>query len=186
MKRRAKELESPIAGDDRPAGRQRPSPIGREQRVYAVDQPSLASRSGSFWFAGVFSTSGIAGALCPAVERILATKEVPIMAKYLLIESRDPFEANDVGYFYDLASGLAREGNEVTLFLVQNGVLAARTSQRSTALGALARAGVDVLADEFSLRERGISQERLVGGVKSAPLDAVVDQLAEGRKALWH
>ena len=45
---------------------------------------------------------------------------------------------------------------------------------------------VTVLADEFSLRERGINSDRLAEGVKAAPLDVVVDQLAEGRKALWH
>jgi len=43
-----------------------------------------------------------------------------------------------------------------------------------------------VLADEFSLRERGIAANRLAGGVSASPLDVVVDQLAEGRKALWH
>ncbi len=37
------------------------------------------------------------------------------MAKYLLIESRDPFDANDVANFYDLAMGLARDGNDVSL-----------------------------------------------------------------------
>jgi hypothetical protein len=37
------------------------------------------------------------------------------MAKYLLIESRDPFDSNDVANFYDLATGLVREGNEVSL-----------------------------------------------------------------------
>src|SRR5881628_2870572 len=108
------------------------------------------------------------------------------MAKYLLIESRDPFEAIDVDNCYDLAAGLAKEGNTVTLFLVQNGVLPARPSARSKALSALSSAGVQVLADEFSLRERGIAANRLAAGVKAAPLDAVIDQLAEGRKALWH
>jgi predicted peroxiredoxin len=108
------------------------------------------------------------------------------MAKYLLIESRDPFDTNDVGYFYDTANALASEGNEVTLFLVQNGVLPARRSSKSQPLTDAAKAGVTVLADEFSLRERGISNDRLADGVESAPLDVVVDQLAEGRKALWH
>ena len=32
------------------------------------------------------------------------------MAEYLLIESRDPFESNDVGYYYDLARGLVDAG----------------------------------------------------------------------------
>ena len=50
------------------------------------------------------------------------------MAEYVLIESRDPFESNDVGYYYDLARGLVESGNQVTLFLAQNGVLAARPS----------------------------------------------------------
>jgi predicted peroxiredoxin len=108
------------------------------------------------------------------------------MAKYLLIESRDPFESNDVSYFYNLATGLAKGGNEVTLFLVQNGVLAARQSARSDALRTVAEAGVHVLADDFSLRERGIAASRLASGVKPAPLDTVIDQLAEGCKALWH
>ena len=39
------------------------------------------------------------------------------MANYLLIESRDPFESNDIGQLYELAAGLARDGNSVTLFL---------------------------------------------------------------------
>jgi hypothetical protein len=42
------------------------------------------------------------------------------------------------------------------------------------------------LADEFSLSERGIHGERLVDGVRTAPLDVVIDQLADGRKAMWH
>jgi len=108
------------------------------------------------------------------------------MSKYLLIESRDPFETRDVDYCYELAEGLARAGNAVTLFLVQNGVLPARLSARSKVLSDLIKAGVEVLADEFSLRERGIPKDRLPAGVKAAPLDIVVDQLAEGRKALWH
>jgi predicted peroxiredoxin len=108
------------------------------------------------------------------------------MAAYLLIESRDPFECNDVPYFYDLADGLVQAGNTVTLFLVQNGVLPARRSAKSEHLQALAKAGVEVLADDFSLRERGISSERLPQGVKAAAIDVVVDQLAQGRKALWH
>ncbi len=107
------------------------------------------------------------------------------MAKYLLIESHDPFSTNGVMQHYELASSLVREGNDVTLFLVQNGVLPARRSALSEPLEAAAKAGVEVLADEFSLRERGIAAGRIAPGVKSAALDVVVDQLAEGRKAVW-
>ena len=108
------------------------------------------------------------------------------MSKYLLIESRDPFEYVDVPYYYDLAVSLARKGHAVTLFLVQNGVLPVRPGPRSDVVSAVARAGVEVLADDFSLRERGIGADRLATGVKPAPLDRVLDLLGEGCKALWH
>lgn len=107
------------------------------------------------------------------------------MANYLLIASRDPFESNAVPQYYDLASGLASEGNQVTLFLVHNGVLPARPCPISKALSKVAQAGVSVLADAFSLRERGIAADSLIEGVKNAPLDLVVDAMARGDKILW-
>jgi hypothetical protein len=108
------------------------------------------------------------------------------MAKFLLIESRDPFESADVLDACRLATELAGAGHEVALFLVQNGVLPARPSAHSDVLTRTARAGVRVLADAFSLRERGIGGDRLAAGVEAAPLDVVVDHLAEGCKVLWH
>jgi sulfur relay (sulfurtransferase) complex TusBCD TusD component (DsrE family) len=108
-----------------------------------------------------------------------------MMANYLLIGSRDPFESNDVTRLYALAENLVKNGSKVTLFLVQNGVLSARESAQSAALSAVAGNGVEVLADEFSLRERGISPDRLVSGVAASPLDMVVDLLADGRKTIW-
>ena len=83
------------------------------------------------------------------------------MSRYILVESRDPFDSRDSEHFYDIARGLKDAGNDVTLFLVQNGVLPARRSARSAALAAVAGAGVEVLADEFSLRERGITSDGL-------------------------
>lgn len=108
------------------------------------------------------------------------------MAKYLLIESRDPFESNDVPYCYGLAADLARNGDQVTLFLVQNGVLPVRAGSQASGLAETAGAGVEILADEFSLRERAIAADAMIDGVTAAPLDVVIDQLADGRKAIWH
>ena len=108
------------------------------------------------------------------------------MARYLLIESRDPFDSNDTRFCCDLAAQLVAAKNEVTLFLVQNGVLPARSGARSGELSKAAGAGVRVLADSFSLKERGIDETSLVSGVAAAPLDTVLDALAEGAKVIWH
>ena len=112
-----------------------------------------------------------------------------LLANYLLIESRDPFEYGDARYMYDMAADLARKGNSVTLFLVQNGVLVTRPGVRNNPLNRLFQQSqpVRVLADEFSLRERGIAPTPLVGGVEVADVDFLVDLLAEeDTKALWH
>jgi predicted peroxiredoxin len=106
------------------------------------------------------------------------------MAGYLLIESRDPFESNEVGYYYGLARGLVEAGNQVTLFLVQNAVLAVRPSAQVPQLQALIGSGIKVLADDFALKERGIT--KLLDGVEIAPIEAVVNHLEAGHKTLWH
>jgi sulfur relay (sulfurtransferase) DsrF/TusC family protein len=108
------------------------------------------------------------------------------MAKYLLIESRDPFDSNDTGFCCDLAQQLAASRNDVTVFLVQNGVLPARAGARAGNLAKLPGAGVKVLADSFSLQERGIDEQKLVAGVAPAALDVVLDALANGAKVIWH
>ena len=105
-------------------------------------------------------------------------------SRYLLIESRDPFESNDVHYYYELARGLQESGNRVTLLLVQNAVFAARPSAQVPGVAALASAGVTILADDFSLKERGITKLR--DAVHAAPIDVVVDHLEAGHKTLWH
>lgn len=108
------------------------------------------------------------------------------MARYTLIASRDAFESNEAGHWLDLAGELRAQGNDVTLFLVQNGVLAARRSGKSDALTALAGRGVRVLADTFSLKERGIAADRLAPGITAAEIDTVVDHLADGHKVIFH
>ena len=80
-------------------------------------------------------------------------------------------------------SDLASAGNDTTLFLVENGVLAARASAKINDLETLKK--VNLLADDFSLRERGISQSELKSNIKIASIKAVVDAMAEGQKTIW-
>ena len=106
------------------------------------------------------------------------------MPGYLLIESRDPFESKGFSQRCELAMTLLGEGGGVTLFLVENAVLAARTGAKAPGLEKLAKAGVRVLADDFALRERGIRQ--LAPDVASAGLDTLIGQLTAGAKTMWN
>jgi sulfur relay (sulfurtransferase) complex TusBCD TusD component (DsrE family) len=108
------------------------------------------------------------------------------MSKYVLIQSKSPWESGDIGHFYSLARELGQSGAEVTFFLVQNGVMSARSGAKDAAFDELASSRVRVVADDFSLRERAIDAGGLKAGVKTGAIDEVVDQLAGGAKALWH
>lgn len=108
------------------------------------------------------------------------------MSNYVFIESRDPSEAADVHDCFNLASQLASDGDQVTVFLVQNGVLRARVGAMSEMLNPVIDAGVTLLADDFSLRERGIGPDRLRAGVASSPLETVIDGLAAGARTIWN
>jgi predicted peroxiredoxin len=106
------------------------------------------------------------------------------MNRYLLIESRDPFESLDATRWCELAAGLKGAGHQVMLFLVQNGVLPVRGESRRDGIDRALKAGVEVYADDFSLRERGI--EAPARGVKAASIDIVIDHMAAGWSPIWH
>ena len=110
------------------------------------------------------------------------------MARYVLVESRDPFESNDVTYFYRLAADLAGKGERVTLFLVQNGALASRKDARGHPLEKVLERNVEVLVDSFSAKERGIQGSERHPAVKLSDADGLVGLVLaeEGTKVLWH
>lgn len=108
------------------------------------------------------------------------------MSRYLFISSRDPFESGDTERSYRLALDLKTRGNDVTVFLVQNGIFAAHRDAQCAALTKAVSGGVKVLAEDFSLRARAVLASNLVEGVSVAPLDCVIDELADGVKTIWH
>ena len=105
------------------------------------------------------------------------------MAKYLFIETRDPFEFTDVKHTWDLAVELGKNGDDVVMFLVQNAVFAGRKGAKVDTLN---DASVKVFADDLSLAERGINAEGLREGVAVANVDALTDLIMEDdRKPIW-
>ena len=110
------------------------------------------------------------------------------MARYIMVETRDPFESRDVHHYYDMATQLAEKGEHVTLFLVQNGVLAARKTAPNNPLTALLGGKVEVFADSFSLRERAINDGERSDGIAVAEIDKLVDLMMadDDTKVMWH
>jgi predicted peroxiredoxin len=107
------------------------------------------------------------------------------MDGYLLIESRDLLGADGDGCL-SLAVQLHAAGRPVAVFLVQDGVAVVRRGAPQLAVLAALRAGVRLYADEFSLRERGISADQRDDRIEPVPIDFVIQRLADGDRVLWH
>jgi predicted peroxiredoxin len=111
----------------------------------------------------------------------------PDMSRYVIIESRNPFDSRECRFITETARALKERGNEVVVFLVQNGVLAVRKKAAGNHLRLLSEAGVALLADTFSLSERGIQTSELIPAIQQAGVDALVDLVVtENTKAIWH
>ena len=107
------------------------------------------------------------------------------MSKYLLFESQDSFSTHAVQEHVELAAALKRAGNEVTLYFAQNGVLPCRSGADGETLHEAIAAGIEVLADDYSLHERGIADADLARGVRPASIDRVIERLAGAWKVMF-
>lgn len=109
------------------------------------------------------------------------------MAQYVLIESKSPLDGGE--YSFELAKQLKSLQHNVTIYLIQDAVFAARRRfQAGEKLVADTKVQkLTLLADEVSLRQRGIIKDRLAEGVRVSNTNELTDLLMEkSDKAIWH
>src|SRR5205823_6040373 len=109
------------------------------------------------------------------------------MRHYVLMETRDPFENNDADFLQSIVQAWTSAGNRVTIFLAQNGVLAARKKARSGHLRRLSECGASIRAEEFSLQERSITRGETHPFVKISAMDALIELMSDPEtRVIWH
>jgi len=109
------------------------------------------------------------------------------MSDYFFIATKDPVNSADTPRLFEQAAHLARSGATVAVFLVQNGVLGARALP-DPAIRLAHKSGVHILADEFSMRERGIVPDEVQAFVEPIGMDAWIERMLAGQaaKVIWH
>ena len=107
------------------------------------------------------------------------------MKSFMLVETRDPLETPEVEWLSELMAGLRNKDVHCSVMLTQNGVLGARSAAAAGFIARSAAQGIEILADEFALAERGISADELSPEVKVAGVVAIVDRLAAGDAVVW-
>ncbi len=109
------------------------------------------------------------------------------MEHYLLVESRSLLDGGC--YAFDLGKELRAIPRRVTIYLVQDGVYAAagRGEAAQRLLDSARADGIAILADEASLRSRGIAAHDVSDRARISTMDELVDLVAaQADKAIWH
>ena len=108
------------------------------------------------------------------------------MTHYLILESRDPYDSADWVKMQQIVIDLKKNGNDVTLFLLQNGVLPARKgTEFEKHFADLKTLEIDVFADFFALQERGI--KHIAKSVEKTNFDRLIQLcLTTNTKTIWH
>jgi predicted peroxiredoxin len=107
------------------------------------------------------------------------------VATYLLIETGGPWRGPGCARFLSDAAGLAAAGHDVQVVLLQDGVAAALPGAVAE-LTELIERGAEVLADDFSLMQRGLWPDRLLGGVKVASMGDIAERVIEPKtRVVW-
>ena len=108
------------------------------------------------------------------------------MSHYLFVQSQDPFSDVRAPLQYQLAIDLKKRGHDVTVVLVQNGVVPARQQAVCPAFDELAVSGLTLIADAFSLEQRDIGQQQLKNNVTTGSMENVIDAMLAGHKVIWN
>lgn len=108
------------------------------------------------------------------------------MTHYLILESKDPYDSADWANMQKIVIYLKNNGNDVTLFLLQNGVLPARRgTSHEKHFAHLKELKINILADFFALQERGIQDISV--SVEKSNLDRLIELcLMFNTKTIWH
>lgn len=95
------------------------------------------------------------------------------MTSLLLILSKDPFTTETPDLVIDIANEAKTQGADVSLYLIEDGVTAARNHQFGQKLADIRKKGIRVFADDKSLLSRGI-YDKLIEGVEIKEIDTLL------------
>jgi len=107
------------------------------------------------------------------------------MSRYFFIQSSDPLTDRSTDNQFSLIAQLAHKGNDVSLFLVQNGVAPAAIQMEYPAFDSLLDKGVKIYADTFSLQQREIDTSQLKKNIEGAELNLIIQAMLNGEKVIW-
>ncbi len=96
------------------------------------------------------------------------------MTNLLLVLSKDPYTTETPDLVLDIGLNAKEKGNDVALYLVEDGVTAARNGEFGKRLTAAQKKGIKIFADDKAVLSRSLTG-KMVEGVKIKEIGALLD-----------
>lgn len=100
------------------------------------------------------------------------------MTSLLLVLTKDPFTTETPELVVGVADEAKNKGADVSLYLIEDGVTAAREHEFGQRIAALQQKGVKVFADDKSVLSRGI-YDKLIDGVEIKEIETLLDFIVD-------
>ncbi len=96
------------------------------------------------------------------------------MTSLLLVLSKDPYTTETPDLVLDIGLNAKEKGNDVTLYLVEDGVTAARKSEFGNKLAAAHKKGIKIYADDRAVLSRSLT-DKLIAWVQVKEIGTLLD-----------
>ncbi len=106
------------------------------------------------------------------------------MTSLLLVLSKDPYTTETPDLVLDIGLNAREKGNDVTLYLVEDGVTAARKSEFGNKLTDAQEKGIKIYADDKAMLSRSLVN-KLISGVEIKEIGTLLDFIMDSDKVAW-
>lgn len=107
------------------------------------------------------------------------------MQRYFFVTTQDPFTYKFTNNYFTHIAKLSQQGNSVSIFLVQNGVVLATQQTHLPCFDELLANAISIYADACSLQQRGIKTTDLKPNIQSAELNTIIHAQLSGDDVIW-
>ncbi len=106
------------------------------------------------------------------------------MTNLLLVLSKDPYTTETPDLVLDIGLNAKEKGNDVSLYLVEDGATAARKSEFGNKLAAAQKKGIKIYVDDKSVLSRSLTN-KLISGVEIKEIGTLLDYIMQYDKVAW-
>ena len=107
------------------------------------------------------------------------------MTNLLMVLSKDPFTTETPDLVLDIGQDARAKGNNVALYLVEDGVTAARKSEFGDKVAAAHEKGVKIFADDKAVLSRALTG-KLIDGVEVKEISSLLDFIMDDyERVVW-